>query len=173
MPERVRGHAMTLRRDGGLPGRHTVHGMARADDWETPAHVFGPLHAEFGFTLDAAAEAHNAKCAAFLSPEVDGLSQDWGSHTVWLNPPYGREIGGWVRKAWLASRRGATVVCLIPARTDTGWWHDYAMRGEIRFLRGRLNFKARPGAADRKGHNAPFPSAVVIFRPPQDERGVA
>lgn len=161
---------MSTRKDGGLPGRHVAHGMARADDWATPVAVFDPLHREFAFTLDAAASDHNARCDRYFTPQDDGLSQDWGSDVVWLNPPYGREVAAWVRKAWLASRHGATVVCLIPARTDTGWWHDYAMRGEIRFIRGRLNFDAKPGSEARKGHNAPFPSAVVIFRP---ERGNA
>lgn len=75
-----------------------------------------------------------------------------------MNPPYGRTIGKWVRKAWEASREGATVVCLLPARTDTAWWHDYCMRGEVRFIRGRLKF------GDSKS-GAPFPSAVVVFRP--------
>lgn len=156
---------MSTRQDGGLPGRHVAHGMARADDWETPNEIFEPLHREFGFTLDAAAEPHNAKCIAYFEPGRDGLRHSWGRCTVWLNPPYGRVIGTWMRKAWEESQQGATVVCLVPARTDTGWWHDYAMRGEIRFLRGRINFHARPGAPDRKGHNAPFPSAVIVFRP--------
>ena len=76
-----------------------------------------------------------------------------------MNPPYGRGIDKWMRKAWETAQAGHTVVCLVPARTDTGWWHDYAARGEVRFLRGRLTFE---GYAER-GHNAPFPSAVVIF----------
>jgi phage N-6-adenine-methyltransferase len=152
---------VTLRRDGGLPGPHVVHGMARSDEWETPLALFDQLHREFGFTLDAAADHLNAKCALYFSAMDDGLSQDWGSHVVWLNPPYGREIGKWVRKAWLASLHGATVVCLVPSRTDTAWWHDYAMRGDVRFLRGRVNFVGR----DRKGHNSPFPSALLVFRP--------
>lgn len=76
-----------------------------------------------------------------------------------MNPPYGREIGDWMRKAYQScNQNGALVVCLVPARTDTAWWHDYAMKGEIRFLRGRLKF----GGAET---NAPFPSALVIFRP--------
>ena len=78
-----------------------------------------------------------------------------------MNPPYGREIGLWVRKAFEASRQGATVVCLVPARTDTAWWHEWAMRGHIRFLRGRLRFTDEQGTPQG---SAPFPSAIVIFR---------
>jgi site-specific DNA-methyltransferase (adenine-specific) len=76
-----------------------------------------------------------------------------------MNPPYGRSIGRWMKKAWEASRSGATVVCLVPARTDTKWWHDFAMRGEIKFLKGRLKF----GGCTK---SAPFPSAIVVFKPP-------
>jgi len=76
----------------------------------------------------------------------------------WMNPPYGRTIGKWMRKAYESSLTGSTVVCLVPARTDTAWWHDYAIKGEVRFLRGRLKFG---GSAN----SAPFPNAVVIFRP--------
>ncbi len=75
-----------------------------------------------------------------------------------MNPPYGREIKKWMEKAYLESTKGAVVVCLVPARTDTAWWHDYAMLGKVRFIRGRLKFS---GAK----HSAPFPSAVVVFRP--------
>ena len=77
-----------------------------------------------------------------------------------MNPPYGRAIGGWVQKAFESSQQGALVVCLLPARTDTRWWHEYVMRGEVRLLRGRITFE---GGA----HPAPFPSAIAIFRPPQ------
>ena len=128
-------------------------------DWETPPELFAAYHREFGFTLDAAALPHNAKCARFFTPDDDGLAQDWGRETVWLNPPYGRQIPRWIRRAWQASQGGATVVLLLPARTDTAWWHDYAAKGEVRFLRGRVRFV---GATDE----APFPSAVVVFRPP-------
>lgn len=75
-----------------------------------------------------------------------------------MNPPYGRTIGDWMRKAYESSQNGATVVCLVPARTDTVWWHDYAMRGEIEFIKGRLRFNGHK-------NSAPFPSAVVVFRP--------
>jgi phage N-6-adenine-methyltransferase len=130
---------------------------SRTDEWSTPDSVFRPLMEEFGFTLDVCASPMNAKCPRYFTRSEDGLSQAW-SGVCWMNPPYGRSIGKWIVKAWESSRRGSTVVCLIPSRTDTAWWHDYVMRGEIRFYRGRIYFDGP--VRDR----APFPSAVVIFR---------
>lgn len=127
-------------------------------EWETPQQFFDELDAEFHFDVDVCATPDNAKCRNFYSREADGLSVPW-TGTCWMNPPYGREISAWMRKAYESAASGATVVCLVPARTDTAWWHDYAAKGEIRFVRGRLRF----GAATSP---APFPSAVVIFRPP-------
>ena len=127
-------------------------------DWETPQFLFDGLNAEFKFSLDVCAVADNAKCKGFFTPGDDGLAQDWGDAVCWMNPPYGRTIGKWMQKAFDASRNGATVVCLVPARTDTDWWHRFAMRGDIRFLRGRLKFVGADNCA-------PFPSAIVIFRP--------
>src|ERR1700674_1506207 len=124
-------------------------------DWETPLELFRSLDLEFGFDLDVCATKANAKCQVFFSPDKDGLKQLWRG-TCWMNPPYGRMIGHWMAKAYLSSLAGATVVCLVPARTDTQWWHEFAMRGEIRFLEGRLRF----GGQD---NSAPFPSALVIF----------
>jgi phage N-6-adenine-methyltransferase len=132
--------------------------LAKRDDWETPAALFSELDAEFGFTLDAAASATNAKCPCFYDRSDDGLQQDWSGEVVWLNPPFGAAVLDWVRKAYESSLAGATVVCLVAARTDTAWFHDYALRGEIRFLRGRLTFVG----ADRP---APFLCMLVIFRP--------
>ena len=134
-----------------------VHFSSETDLWATPQDTFDALNAEFGpFDVDVCAVAGNAKCARFYTPETDGLAQDWAPSRCWMNPPYGRTIARWMCKAWEESLRGATVVCLVPARTDTAWWHDYAMKGQIRFLRGRLKF----GNAK---HSAPFPSAVVVF----------
>ena len=134
-----------------------VHFSSETDLWATPQDTFDALNAEFGpFDVDVCAVAGNAKCASFYTPETDGLAQDWAPSRCWMNPPYGRTIARWMCKAWEESLRGATVVCLVPARTDTAWWHDYAMKGQIRFLRGRLKF----GNAK---HSAPFPSAVVVF----------
>ena len=138
--------------------RKPVHFLSSTTEWATPQWVFDILDAEFGFTLDPCATATNAKCSKYFTIEQDGLQQDWGEHVVFLNPPYGRAISHWMRKAYEAARQGATVVCLIPARTDTLWWHEFAMKGEVRLIRGRIAFV---GAR----HSAPFPSAVVVFRP--------
>lgn len=137
-----------------------VHFSSQTDLWETPADLFAALDAEFGFTLDVCAIAENAKCRAFYSPADDGLAHDWIG-ACWMNPPYGREIGRWVAKAYESAQAGATVVALVPARTDTAWWHDYVTQAEaVRYFRGRIRF----GEA---AHGAPFPSAVVVFRPSQ------
>jgi len=139
--------------------RLAVHFSSARDDWSTPQNFFDALNEEFHFTLDVCASAANAKCSDYFTKAVDGLRQEWGGGRCWMNPPYGREIKFWMRKAVEASRRGALVVCLVPARTDTAWWHEHATQAdEIRFVRGRLRFgNAR--------HAAPFPSAVVVFRP--------
>jgi len=141
------------------------HGMFTCNsyDWGTPQDLFDDLHAEFAFTLDPCATPETAKCPNFFTPETDGLSQPW-SDSVFMNPPYGREIGKWMAKAYAEAQGGATVVCLVPARTDTAWWHDYAMKGEIRFLRGRLKFTRRTEKGHLRHGPAPFPSAIVIFR---------
>lgn len=133
-----------------------VHFSSKTPEWSTPQDLFEELHAEFGFTLDVCATHENAKCGAYYTVEDDGLSMDWHeSEVCWMNPPYGDAIGDWVAKARSAD---ATVVCLLPARVDTGWWWDNCRYGEVRFLRGRLKFGV--GA-----NSAPFPSAVVIFGP--------
>ena len=129
---------------------------SNTDLWATPQAFFDELDREFGFTLDVCALPENAKCKRFFTPEQDGLSQEW-TGVCWMNPPYGREIGKWMQKAHEAAKNGATVVCLVPARTDTAWWHDYAVNGEVRFIRGRLKFGG-------SNNSAPFPSAVVVFK---------
>lgn len=134
---------------------------SETDQWATPQDLFDKLNAKFGFTLDVCASDWNHKCDRYFTVEDDGLLQDWGSEICWMNPPYGRDISNWMRKAAEESMFGATVVCLVPARTDTAWWHDYAMLGEIEFLRGRIKFVSPTGEGDA----APFPSAIVVFRP--------
>lgn len=120
------------------------------DEWATPQDFFDGLNKEFGFELDVCATAENAKCDAYYTKKQNGLAQAWhkAAAVCWMNPPYGRQIGAWMKKAYEESQKGATVVCLVPARTDTAWWHDYAMRGSVRFVRGRLKFgggqKQRP-----------------------------
>lgn len=130
---------------------------SKTDMWETPQDFFNKLNEEFHFNLDVCALPENAKCTAYFTPEMDGLIQPWYGR-CWCNPPYGRQIGRWVQKAHQSAKNGATVVMLIPARTDTAWFHDYILENaEIRFIRGRLKFGG--------SHNsAPFPSMVVIFR---------
>lgn len=130
----------------------------KTDLWETPQDLFDRLNGEFHFNLDVCALPENAKCDRYFTPEMDGLSQPWNG-VCWCNPPYGREIGAWVRRALFSSDAGNTVVMLLPARTDTRWFHDYIYgKAEIRFLRGRLKF-----GGCKKG--APFPSMVVIYKP--------
>ena len=126
-------------------------------EWATPIEFFEEWDAKYHFTLDVCATAENTKCKRYFTREDDGLSQEWEG-VCWMNPPYGREIGKWVKKAFDTALRGGTVVCLLPARTDTAWWHDYCMKGEITFVRGRLKF----GGCS---NSAPFPSAVVVFKP--------
>lgn len=138
--------------------RLVVHYSSASDEWPTPEGFFAHLDDEFHFTLDPCATRRNAKAKRYFTRASDGLRQPW-SGSVFMNPPYGRVIRDWIAKAYSESQRGAQVVCLIPSRTDTRYWHDYVMRAdEIRFVRGRLRFE---GGA----HCAPFPSAVVVFRP--------
>lgn len=125
-------------------------------DWETPDSIFIPLNEEFCFTLDVCATSSNAKCDHFFTEGENGLKQDWLG-TCWMNPPFGAQ-GKWVKKAYEESLKGATVVCLLPARTNTNWWHEYCMKGEVRFIKGRPKFK---GAK----HGLPQPLAIVMFRP--------
>jgi phage N-6-adenine-methyltransferase len=140
-------------------GGMRVHFSSATEEWATPQEFFDALNEEFGFTLDVAASPENRKCRRyFCKGLLDGLKASWYREVCWMNPPYGRTIGQWMKKAYDESRtNGATVVCLIPARTDTAWWHDYAAKGEVRFIRGRLKFGGHK-------NSAPFPSAVVIFR---------
>jgi len=134
-----------------------VHYSSKTDNWATPQSFFDRLNAEFDFTLDPCADKDNAKCGKYYTADDDGLSQDWAGERVFMNPPYGRIIGDWIRKAYEESLKGALIVALIPARTDTRYWHDYVMRAkEIRLVKGRLRF------GDGR-NSAPFPSAVVIW----------
>jgi phage N-6-adenine-methyltransferase len=133
-----------------------VHFSSATDEWETPRPLFEELDRIFGgFTLDPCATSNNAKCPHFFTRLDDGLTQPW-TGKVFMNPPYGRVIGKWVKKAWEESLTGTLVVCLLPARVDTRWWHDYARKGHVYFLQGRLRF----GSAR---NSAPFPSAIVTF----------
>ena len=133
---------------------------SKTDLWETPKEFFDKLNEEFNFTLDVCALPENAKCKHYYTPDQDGLSQPWVG-TIWCNPPYGRNICDWVKKASETSLSGNIVVMLLPARTDTKWFHDYIYdrrNVEIRFVRGRLKF----GGSQ---NSAPFPSMIVVFYP--------
>ena len=122
------------------------------DEWETPQDLFNKYDEIYHFTLDAAASDQNHKCPNYYTKADDGLSKMWGG-CVWCNPPYGKQIGKWVRKAYESN---CTVVMLLPARTDTRWFHDYCLKGKVEFIRGRIRF----GGAK---YNAPFPSMIVVF----------
>jgi site-specific DNA-methyltransferase (adenine-specific) len=136
------------------------------DEWSTPRDLLDLIRQEYPLQLDVCADASNAAAASrYFDKEIDGLAQDWAPWICWMNPPYGRAIGRWVKKAAEEAARGATVVCLLPSRTDTAWWHDYCQPvldgkrvGEVVFLRGRLKFGGCPNPA-------PFPSVIVVFKP--------
>ncbi len=131
------------------------------DFWATPQSLFDQLNEEFNFDLDVCASEDNHKCANYYDKQTDGLKQKWEG-TCWCNPPYGRsEIDKWMKKAYESSLEGAIVVCLIPSSTDTRWWHDFVMQGEIRFIKGRVKFEI----AGRDTSPAPFSSVIVVFRP--------
>lgn len=133
-----------------------VHFMSQTNEWSTPQDFFDSINSEFNFDLDVCADATNAKCVEYFTKEENGLVQNWDNRHVWCNPPYGREISEWVKKA--SEARGGVVVMLIPARTDTRYFHQYIYhKAEIRFLKGRLKFGGSK-------NSAPFPSMLVIFR---------
>ena len=108
--------------------------------WETPQDFFDKVNKEFNFNLDVCAVPETAKCSKFFTPENNALIQKWDG-VCWMNPPYGREIIKWIAKAYNESLNNNTIVCLIPARTDTKYWHNYCMKAkEIRLIKGRLKF---------------------------------
>ncbi len=141
---------------GKNPNLAVLHSSNKMD-WGTPQPLFDVINKEFHLNLDVCATAENAKCQRYFTPEMDAFKQQWNGR-CWMNPPYGRQIGHWLAAAFSAAYdEGNLVVCLVPARTDTRWWWDYARWGEVRFLPGRLTFE---GASDP----APFPSAIIVFR---------
>ena len=128
--------------------------------WETPQDFFNELNKEFDFTLDPCATKQTAKCANYFTPEIDGLKQSWDNERVFMNPPYGTEISKWIKKA--SEQKNGIVVCLIPARTDTRYFHEYLYQKanvELRFIKGRLKF----GGKQKGSGSAPFPSLVAII----------
>lgn len=136
---------------------------SKDDKWSTPQDFYDELNAEFGFTLDPCADEYNHKCNKYYTEEDDGLLQDWEGEVVFCNPPYGKAIKDWVRKAYIEGcKPNTTVVMLIPARTDTIYFHKYIYhKAEIRFLKGRLKF-------GNSKNSAPFPSMVVVYRGPEE-----
>ncbi|QIL51241.1 adenine methyltransferase [Weissella coleopterorum] len=141
---------------------------SKKQDWETPDDLFKDLNSEFNFSWDLAARKDNTKANNFISPETNSLTVDWSKleGNLFLNPPYGRELSKWIKKAYESSlERQGNIVLLIPSRTDTSYWHNYIFgKAEIRFLRGRIKFENNGIAGDA----APFPSAIVIYN--NDER---
>ena len=130
-----------------------------SDEWSTPQAVFDGLDKEFHFDLDPCATDQNHKCPSYFTKEQDGLQQSWAGHSVFVNPPYGN-VKAWVEKSYLSSLESSTlVVLLVPARTDTKWFHEYVTRSrDVRFIRGRLKF-----GGSNKNNSAPFPSMIVVF----------
>jgi site-specific DNA-methyltransferase (adenine-specific) len=140
--------------------------VSKTDNWATPQYLYDEYNAKYQLTCDAAASARNTKCPKFFTKKQDGLKQDWGTERVWCNPPYGRVLGKWMQKADDACRAGATVVMLVPSRTDTKWFHKIAMKRKKVFLKGRVKFGNGKSPA-------PFPSLVVVFTPRARRRGAA
>ena len=135
--------------------------QAQSVEWATPHDLFNELDAEFHFTLDPCASAENAKCAKFYTREDDGLAQSWAGERVFMNAPYGREASNWVAKAYFESQYAEVIVALLPARTDTRWFHDFVYgKAEIRFLKGRVKFIGPNGTVG----SATFPSMIVVWR---------
>jgi phage N-6-adenine-methyltransferase len=129
--------------------------------WETPPEVFNPLNQEFQFTLDPCCVPETAKCKKYFTPIDNGLMQSWTGEVVFVNPPYGREIKYWVEKSYKESLKGATVVMLIPARTDTNWFHTFIKdKAEVRFIKGRVRFLQDGKQKD----SAPFPTMIVVYK---------
>jgi site-specific DNA-methyltransferase (adenine-specific) len=132
---------------------------SKTDLWATPQDFYDRLHAEFDFELDPCSNDENHKCWKYFTEADDGLAQDWSKYRTFMNPPYGKPMPDWIKKAYEESQKGTTVVALIPARTDTRYWHDYVMKAsEIRLVKGRLKF-------GDGSNSAPFPSAVIVFKP--------
>jgi len=147
-----------------------IHYSSKSNEWETPKYIFDYYNKIYNFQLDAAATSKNALCNNYFTIEDDGLNKDWSQYkTVWCNPPYGRLIGKFVKKAYEESVKNNIIVALlIPSRTDTKWWHEYCSKGNVNFIKGRLKFQNRsfPTYKEDLSHKtspAPFPSAIVIF----------
>ncbi len=147
---------------GGVKAKNNGRYNGNGRHWGTPPEVFNPLQAEFDFTLDPCATPETAKCTTFFTEAQNGLAQDWTGHRVFMNPPYGREIYAWTRKAREEAAKGALVVGLLPASCDLKWWHDDVVgHAEVRYIRGRVRFLTG-GPYRASGF---FASVIVIWRP--------
>lgn len=149
-----------------------VHFKSGNKEWETPDSLFKPLEKEFNIVFDVCATHSNTKSRKWFDRKTDALKYSWSvipyvnnkKEALWMNPPYGRSIDNWVRKAYEEATKGATVIALLPARTDTSWFHNYIYnKHEVRFLKGRIKF------VDAKS-SAPFPSMVVVFKPKKTDK---
>ena len=139
---------------------------AKHHNWGTPQNLFNFLNAKFNFTLDSCASDDNHKCEKYYTEKDDGLSKDWSKEIVFMNPPYGREISKWMKKAYEEYKKGAIVVCLIFTAPDTKWWHNYVMKAkELHFVKGRLSFCGFNSFTKTYTEDSPcmFPSSIVIF----------
>lgn len=142
-----------LRAEKGGEMNTELHFSSKTDEWETPQHFFDQWNSIFHFDLDACASSQNHKCPNYLTKVQNALEMPWSPcRRIWMNPPYGRELGKWLQKAYEESLMGKIVVCLIPSKTETRWWHEYVCKGVVHFIKGRLKFGG-----------SPFPSVVVIF----------
>jgi site-specific DNA-methyltransferase (adenine-specific) len=133
---------------------------SNSTEWGTPQDLFDELNKKYRFTLDPCGTAENAKCKRFFSASEDGLSKSWKGERVFCNPPYGREMGKWIKKCYESALEGAVVVALLPSRTDTAWFWDYIWpeKATVKFIKGRLKF-----VMNGKNNSAPFPSMIVIW----------
>lgn len=132
---------------------------SKSTEYETPDDIFKPLQKEFNIILDVCATGKNKKCNKYYDIDIAAFKQDWYKiGNAWMNPPFGKNLKKWVEKAYKESQKGIVVVCLLPVRSNTNWWHEYCMKGEIRFLRGEIKFNNM-----KRGLWLPF--AIVIFKP--------
>ncbi len=151
-----------------MRAKHQIHTSSKSSEWETPPSIFKLWDEQYHFTIDVCATPENTLLSRFWTITDNALSKNWKHEICWMNPPYGREIGKFMQKAYQESLMGAVVVCLVPSRTDTRWWHEYAMKGRIVYIRGRLKFINRTFPSWRSDGNfkvspCGFPSAIVIF----------
>ena len=134
----------------------SVHFSSAKHDWTTPVDLFHRLDRVYQFDLDVASSEENALCKRFFTEADNGIAQSWADSRVWCNPPYGRSIGVWTRKAAQEAERAVLIVMLVPARTDTSWWHDAVKTARVEYIKGRLKF-------GNSKNSAPFPSALLYW----------